>query len=44
MEGPVFADNVYKTVHDAAVATWEGIKENIGHKIKALGDGIELIQ
>jgi hypothetical protein len=44
MESHVFADNVYKTVHDAAVATWEGIKENIGHKIKALGKGIGLIQ
>jgi hypothetical protein len=31
-------------IHDAAVATWEGIKENIGHKIKALWKGIGLIQ
>jgi hypothetical protein len=44
MEGSVFADNVYKLFHDAAVATWEGIKENIGHKIKVLEKGIELIQ
>lgn len=27
MEGPKFAENVYHVVHDAAVATFEGIKE-----------------
>lgn len=27
MESPVFYDNVYTVVHDAAVATWEGIKD-----------------
>lgn len=28
MAGPKFADNVYHVVRDAAVATWEGIKES----------------
>lgn len=27
MESPVFYENVYTVVHDAAVATWEGIKD-----------------
>lgn len=27
MKGPVFADNVYKVFHDAAIATWEGLKD-----------------
>lgn len=27
MESPVFFNNVYTVVHDAAIATWEGIKQ-----------------
>lgn len=27
MESPIFYENVYTVVHDAAVATWEGIKD-----------------
>lgn len=33
MNGPKFAENVYNVVHDAAVATWEGVKESVAEKI-----------
>ena len=35
MDSFEFAENVYKTAHDAAVATWKGIKESrIGRMVK----------
>lgn len=38
MESPVFYENVYTVVHDAAVATWEGIKDFAGRVVqKAAG-------
>lgn len=30
LKSPQFADNVYTVLHDAAVATWEGIKQSAG--------------
>ena len=40
MKSPKFTENVYTVVHDAAIATWEGIKEStvrIWNKIKNFG-------
>lgn len=36
MKTPKFAENVYIVVHDAAIATWEGIKETIGRKVNVV--------
>lgn len=33
MESPRFAENVYTVIHDAAIATWEGLKESVGRKV-----------
>ncbi len=33
LKSPRFADNVYKTLHDMAVATWEGIKQSAGRML-----------
>jgi hypothetical protein len=37
IEGPNFAQNVYTVVHDAAKATWEGIKE----KARSIKNGVK---
>ena len=40
MESPKFSENVYHVVHDAAIATWEGIKESVGRKINMIENAI----
>lgn len=42
LDSPKFAENVYKVVHGAAVATWEGIKNSrIVATIKGIGSKIK---
>lgn len=36
MNTPKFAENVYTVVHDAAIATWEGMKQAIGRKVNVV--------
>lgn len=41
MESPQFHENVYAVIHDAAVATWEGLKES--ETVKALQQAKEAV-
>lgn len=40
MESPKFSENVYHVVHDAAIATWEGIKRSVGRKINMMANAV----
>lgn len=42
LESPKFVDNVYRTIHDAAVAAWEGVKKSkIVTAAKRLGNRLK---
>jgi hypothetical protein len=40
METPDFANDVYKVLRDAAIATWEGLKENIASAAETVKNGM----
>lgn len=44
MKAPKFTENVYNTVRDAAVATWEGVKKSrVGKAVRNLGKFVKKI-